>query len=73
MVKILSSDRMFAHAMGRPEVTIRREDTDGREGVVSFAGPAASISFQSFERSHVWMRIYPSTAVMQALDCGLMT
>lgn len=40
MMKDLSSAPMFASAIGYPEVSIRREDADGRIGVVSFSGPA---------------------------------
>ena len=71
MMKDLSSDPMFANAMGYPDVSIRREDADGRIGVVSFAGPAGVLSFQTFEHDRIGMQIYPKPIVMGALDCGL--
>lgn len=71
MMKDLSSDPMFANAMGYPDVSIRREDADGRIGVVSFAGLAGVLSFQTFNHGGIGIRIYPEPIVMGALECGL--
>lgn len=71
MVKGLSKNPMFAHAMGWPEVTWKREDTSGRVGVVSIDGCAGTVSFLIFEHDVIWMRIYPSMIVAQALDSSL--
>lgn len=71
MMKDLSSDPMFANAMVHPKVSIRRGDVDGRIGSLSFAGPAGVLSFQTFDRGEIWVRIQPNMIVVSALDCGL--
>ena len=70
MIKQLSADPMFADAMGRPEVTVKRDDQDGREGALTFEGRLGMVSFLIHADGGVWMRIYPSWAIAAALDCG---
>lgn len=71
LIEVLSSDPMFANAMGHPKVTIRREDTDGRQGTLGFAGPAGTLTFSIYNDKTVWVRINPALTVVAALDCGL--
>jgi len=71
MIQALSSDPMFANAMGHSKATIRREDKDGRDCTVSFAGPAALLTFYMSNEEKVSMRVHPAMTVITALDCGL--
>jgi hypothetical protein len=71
LVKQLSGDAMFSNAMGRPEVTVRRRDKDGRRGEVKFEDEAGSLFFDISGSDEIWMRIMPNFVVTAALDCGL--
>ena len=71
MLGKLSDNPMFALAMGRSEVTVRRQDKEGQEGSLTFEGPVGSVSFSIDVDGSVSMRIYPSLPVASALDCGL--
>lgn len=71
MIERLSDDPMFANAMGRPEVTVQRDDKNGREGALRFEGRVGMISFLIHADGKAWMRVYPNWAVMAALDCGI--
>jgi hypothetical protein len=71
LVKQLSGDTMFSNAMGRPEVTVRRRDKDGRRGEVKFEGEAGALFFDISGSDEIWMQIMPNFVVTAALDCGL--
>jgi hypothetical protein len=70
LVKQLSGDAMFSNAMGRPEMTVRRVDKDGRHGEVNFEGEAGALFFDVSGTNQIWMQIMPNFVVKLALDCG---
>ena len=71
MIERLSSDPMFAHAIGRPDVTVKRDDRLGQEGSLSFVGRVGRVSFIVTANDSVLVRIQPDWAVVTALDCAL--
>jgi hypothetical protein len=70
MVAILSADPMFGNAIGRNEVTAKRDDKDGTIGVVQCSGRAGVLSFQIIEGGVVLMQILPDWVATSALDCS---
>jgi hypothetical protein len=70
-IERLSRDAMFANAMGRPEIAVRRSDQNGREGTVSFKGRAGQVSFVVCGSDAVLVPILPDWVVSNALDCEM--
>jgi hypothetical protein len=71
MIERLSSDPMFGYAIGRPEVTVKRDDKLGQEGSLSFGGRAGRVLFIVTANGSVLVRIQPDWAVATALDCDM--
>jgi hypothetical protein len=71
LVKQLSGDAMFSNAMGRPEVTVRRDDKDGHRGSVKFEGETGALFFDISGGDEIRMQIMPDFVVRTALDCGV--
>lgn len=43
MIEALAADPMFANAMGRPDVIVKRDDSDGLTGSLTLKGRAGDI------------------------------
>jgi hypothetical protein len=71
MIESLSGDSLFANAMGRPEVSVRRDDKDGLEGRLEFKGRAGRVVFIVCDGDPVLVRIYPEQAISTALGCEI--
>lgn len=71
LVNRMSADAMFSNAMGKPEVTVRRTDKEGRRGHIIFEGEAGGLLFDISASDEIWMQIMPNYVVTAALDCGL--
>ena len=71
MIETLAADPMFANAMGRPDIIVKRDDSDGLTGSLTFKGRAGDIAVRVDADGSSHMEIYPDFVVRQALKYGM--
>ena len=71
IVEALAADPMFANAMRRPDIIVKRDDSDGLTRSLTFKGCAADIGVRVDADRSSHMRIYLNFDARQALQSGM--